>query len=204
MFPLSQEGLSEDSLNKITENLKDTDMTMSAANEGLGMDDEYWDDLEGAADETEDEDEDEDADEDAAELYELELAWEYDLPILTDQTLSSETSTDHAPETASLDVPSVIQSQHTVNSAQSVDHILVDRFPDPAAGAPVFDEHWNTFYADYQNHLGNRVNPYVPFQSKLDWEFARWAKLHGPSSTAISELLKLDGVSTLLMTIKLK
>ncbi|KIL54452.1 hypothetical protein M378DRAFT_29088, partial [Amanita muscaria Koide BX008] len=35
---------------------------------------------------------------------------------------------------------------------------------------------------------------YAPFSSKLDWEIARWAKLHGPSSAAVTELLQIEGV----------
>jgi hypothetical protein len=36
---------------------------------------------------------------------------------------------------------------------------------------------------------------YAPFASELEWEFARWAKLRGPSSTAVTELLGIKGVS---------
>ncbi|THG93027.1 hypothetical protein EW026_g8086 [Hermanssonia centrifuga] len=35
---------------------------------------------------------------------------------------------------------------------------------------------------------------YAPFASRLDWEVARWAKLRGPGSTALSDLLSIDGV----------
>lgn len=38
-------------------------------------------------------------------------------------------------------------------------------------------------------------NPYRPFASKLDWEIARWAKTRGPGSTALTELLSIEGVS---------
>jgi hypothetical protein len=37
-------------------------------------------------------------------------------------------------------------------------------------------------------------NVWAPFISKMDWEIARWAKLRGPSSTAFTELLNIDGV----------
>ncbi|KAI0311688.1 hypothetical protein OF83DRAFT_1177336 [Amylostereum chailletii] len=37
-----------------------------------------------------------------------------------------------------------------------------------------------------------------PFASKMDWEVARWAKLRGPSSTALSELLSIEGLRDLL------
>jgi hypothetical protein len=42
--------------------------------------------------------------------------------------------------------------------------------------------------------LSNKDNPYVPFSSKLEWEIARWAKFRGPSSTAVSELMGIEGV----------
>ena len=52
-------------------------------------------------------------------------------------------------------------------------------------------------YKKYANGLGlpNQENPYLPFTSRLDWEFARWAKLRGPGSTAVSQLISIPGVS---------
>lgn len=52
-------------------------------------------------------------------------------------------------------------------------------------------------YTTYQSSLGAaaRDNPWYPFQSKLDWEVAKWAKLRGPGDTAFSELLAIEGVS---------
>lgn len=40
-------------------------------------------------------------------------------------------------------------------------------------------------------------NLYKPFVSQMDWEVAKWAKLRGSGSTAFSELLAIDGVSSL-------
>ncbi|KAG5221678.1 Para aminobenzoic acid synthetase [Salix suchowensis] len=37
-------------------------------------------------------------------------------------------------------------------------------------------------------------NSWAPFASKIDWEVVRWAKLHGPGSTAFSGLLQIDGL----------
>lgn len=51
-------------------------------------------------------------------------------------------------------------------------------------------------YAGYRHKFADsEANFWAPFTSQLDWEVARWAKLRGPGSTALSELLKLDGVS---------
>ena len=47
----------------------------------------------------------------------------------------------------------------------------------------------------YQSRLPDNTMTWAPFSSKLDWEIARWAKLRGPSSTAFSELLAIEGVS---------
>jgi len=53
----------------------------------------------------------------------------------------------------------------------------------------------------YLNAVGNDENPYAPFCSKLEWDIARWAKLRGPSSTAFSELMEIEGVSTSLSNV---
>lgn len=59
-------------------------------------------------------------------------------------------------------------------------------------------------HAKYQQALNSPAsNTYHPFQSRLEWEFARWAKFRGPSSTAVSELLGIEGVSVLIMLLSL-
>lgn len=47
----------------------------------------------------------------------------------------------------------------------------------------------------YSASLGDTNNIYAPFSSRLEWEIASWAKLRGPSSTAFSELMDIEGVS---------
>lgn len=54
--------------------------------------------------------------------------------------------------------------------------------------------------AGTHQHSASATNPYAPFLSKLDWEVARWAKLRGPGSTALSELTGIEGVSGGLST----
>ena len=46
----------------------------------------------------------------------------------------------------------------------------------------------------YISQLGNPENPFSPFSSKIEWEIAHWAKTRGPSSTAFTELMSIDGV----------
>ena len=50
----------------------------------------------------------------------------------------------------------------------------------------------------YQGKVGQGDQPanlYAPFSSQIDWEFAKWAKLRGPTSTAVTDLLNIPGVS---------
>jgi hypothetical protein len=46
----------------------------------------------------------------------------------------------------------------------------------------------------YSNEVGAHQNFYTPFTSELDWKFARWAKLRGPGSTSVTELMAIEGV----------
>lgn len=49
---------------------------------------------------------------------------------------------------------------------------------------------------EYTNEIGVSDNPYRPFSSKIEWEIARWAKIRGPSSTAFTELMNIEGVGS--------
>ncbi|KAL0955348.1 hypothetical protein HGRIS_001597 [Hohenbuehelia grisea] len=46
----------------------------------------------------------------------------------------------------------------------------------------------------YASGIPTENNPYAPFLSRIDWEVAQWAKLRGPGSTALTELLQIPGV----------
>lgn len=50
---------------------------------------------------------------------------------------------------------------------------------------------------EYTNKIGVSDNPYRPFSSKIEWEIARWAKTRGPSSTAFTELMNIEGVCSI-------
>lgn len=72
---------------------------------------------------------------------------------------------------------------------------VIVRFPSARAGEVIQDEEQSGYEA-YGKQLGTKDggNAYAPFHSKLDWDFARWAKLRGPGSTAATELMGIDGV----------
>ena len=70
----------------------------------------------------------------------------------------------------------------------------IEPFPLASAGAPILDSiHGLSGFESYQWAIGNN-NSYAPFRSKLDWDIAKWAKLRGPSSSAVTELLEIEGV----------
>ena len=83
----------------------------------------------------------------------------------------------------------------TFPNPQSGTRIEITHFPLKSAGAPITNAaHQPTHYEAYHVMLSNADNSYAPFCSKIDWEIARWAKIHGPSSTAVSELLAIESV----------
>ena len=46
----------------------------------------------------------------------------------------------------------------------------------------------------YTSQVGNQDNLFSPFSSKIEWEIAYWTKTRGPSSTAFTELMSIEGV----------
>ncbi|KAF8995953.1 hypothetical protein BDQ17DRAFT_1330296 [Cyathus striatus] len=53
--------------------------------------------------------------------------------------------------------------------------------------------------ADHEDHnVASSLNPWAPFNSRINWEVAKWTKCQGPSSTAFSELLSIDGLHEVL------
>ena len=83
---------------------------------------------------------------------------------------------------------------------------FVSQFPSARAGECVESEQ-RSGYEGYKETLGVDAadsNIYSPFNSKIDWEFARWAKLQGVGSTSATELMGIEGVRlcyTLIMAL---
>ncbi|KAI0648469.1 hypothetical protein C8Q79DRAFT_1045282, partial [Trametes meyenii] len=83
--------------------------------------------------------------------------------------------------------------------AQIRSRTYIVRFPGGLAGAPLSHSRAPTEYQTYKDASdASQDNPYGPFVSKVDWEFARWAKLRGPGSTAVTELLVIEEIPRLL------
>ncbi|KDQ20398.1 hypothetical protein BOTBODRAFT_100224 [Botryobasidium botryosum FD-172 SS1] len=74
------------------------------------------------------------------------------------------------------------------------------KFTKGNAGAPIDGAHalpeYEVLYARLDGH--DPANVYAPFTSEMDWKFAKWAKLRGPSSTAVAELLDMPGFAQML------
>ncbi|TFK86346.1 hypothetical protein K466DRAFT_576448 [Polyporus arcularius HHB13444] len=71
-------------------------------------------------------------------------------------------------------------------------------FPGVDAGATINEPRERTAYEEFQAAHAEGDNPYAPFLSHLDWEVAKWAKMRGPGSTAVTELLQIKDLVTLL------
>lgn len=65
-------------------------------------------------------------------------------------------------------------------------------YPSSHAGDSVGQE--NTMDSRYVQAINGASNVWAPFNSKVDWEVAQWAKLRGLGSTAFSDLLAIEGV----------
>ncbi|KAI9451738.1 hypothetical protein BJY52DRAFT_1154329 [Lactarius psammicola] len=82
----------------------------------------------------------------------------------------------------------------TPDHAQQDGAPFIEHFPLGSAGAPISDVGQSVpGYQALQDNVGSD-NIWYPFRSQCDWDFARWAKNRGPSSTAVTELLAIDGL----------
>ena len=110
-----------------------------------------------------------------------------------DDSESELTESDSSSSATSLSISTT--GPHTTLSSNQ--HIYIKQFPSPFAGIPVKVAGSEPVYIQYARQLGRLDNPWAPFNSKLDWEIARWAKIRGPGSTAVTDLLRIDGVCCL-------
>ncbi|KAG2344878.1 hypothetical protein BDR05DRAFT_1016338 [Suillus weaverae] len=74
------------------------------------------------------------------------------------------------------------------------DGITIVQYPDGRAGQPIPQADICNANTAYATVINDTTNLYAPFNSRVDWEIARWAKLCGPTSTAFSDLLGINEV----------
>ncbi len=78
---------------------------------------------------------------------------------------------------------------------QGVSTLVVDKFPFGSPGVPISDRPQGSPASAHESrHATSMDSPWAPFKSELDWITARWAKMRGPSSTAMTQLLAMPGV----------
>jgi hypothetical protein len=81
-------------------------------------------------------------------------------------------------------------------SSQPEPPVEIEPFPSESAGRPIrvsqaagAEDSENNCQQDGSDDV------FEPFKSRLEWEVVKWAKLRGSSSTALTELLAIEGVS---------
>ena len=77
---------------------------------------------------------------------------------------------------------------------------MIDHFSSSSPGSPIPTDSGHSLELEHMLfQAAIRATPsgniWSPFKSKMNWEIAHWAKLPGPMSTIISDLLNIDGVS---------
>lgn len=167
--------------------------------------DEYDDDQQGPAEESEEERRQEDTESqdddevDAANL-EAEAGWEPPPPATIPRAPAEPTTSTESSQDANVNggygAPDRAAQSRAHEHLQTKTYSV--RFPSNHAGAPIQRGRERSAYEQFQGRIDAvNANPYAPFASRIDWEVARWAKMRGPGSTAVSELLAIEEVSTL-------
>ncbi|KAJ7897902.1 hypothetical protein B0H14DRAFT_3581502 [Mycena olivaceomarginata] len=118
--------------------------------------------------------------------------WEPDRPAQHDQ---QDTEME---DVATPTAPAAVRERRKMAEDRFHETPIIVRYPSERAGEEITDERSPSAEDQYSAALGRSNNIYAPFNSKVDWEVARWAKLRGSGSTAFTDLLKIDGVAQML------
>jgi hypothetical protein len=76
-----------------------------------------------------------------------------------------------------------------------------EEYPLASAGSSFTQNHFSTDDEENRRNV-SADGVYGPFQSRMNWEFARWAKYESISSNALTRLLSVDGISYLIYHIE--
>jgi hypothetical protein len=91
-------------------------------------------------------------------------------------------------------VPPAHPPQPDADTPDADTPLVIDRFPHGNPGAPIPGARQGS-YQRSQEAFGASV--WAPFRSQCDWEVARWAKMRGPTSSAMQDLLAIPEVRAL-------
>ena len=106
----------------------------------------------------------------------------------SDQLMVNETPSDLRSQPDQAEVG----DQADAVGSESVSAVEVEEFPFGRPGAPIPGRAQDP--SEYESQAASVGSVWAPFRSQLEWDVARWAKLRGGSSTAVSELLAIPGV----------
>ncbi|KAJ6553786.1 hypothetical protein DFH09DRAFT_924695 [Mycena vulgaris] len=126
----------------------------------------------------------------AAEEAQIGDGWEPARPVPNGQEEDSDME-----ELPPVDnTPAPIRETRQIAEDRFHEEPVVVKFPGNRAGEKISEERSASAEQQYSDALGKSSNIYAPFASKMDWDIARWAKLRGSGSTALTDLLKIEGV----------
>jgi hypothetical protein len=83
-------------------------------------------------------------------------------------------------------------AQPELVNPESQPSLIIERFPFGNPGIPI-DGHGDSSMGE-PSQADPHGARWAPFRSELDWRFAQWAKAQGPSSSALTDLLRLPEV----------
>ena len=92
------------------------------------------------------------------------------------------------------DQPAILDGTHPIVDGDW----HVEEYPLASAGAPLASPNSFTTEDEKGQRNASANGLYAPFQSRMDWEFGRWAKYECISSNALTRLLSIDGISYLI------
>jgi len=107
-------------------------------------------------------------------------------------TTPDQPSIDKSPDV--LDVPEQLSNDMEAGNAEPMPTVVIEHFPSASAGAPIHGMPCGSIYGSQQGT--DRDSIWSPFTSECDWLFARWAKMHGPTTSSVTELLVILEVRT--------
>ena len=117
---------------------------------------------------------------------------------------SNQTTVDMAPQIPELTEqydPTEVEDEVDLTPPQTLSEEFIDNFPFGNPGMPIREKRQGLSVHGSWEAMSSG-SPWAPFQSELEWNIARWVKMHGRTSSAAAELLAIPGVcaSQLLIT----
>ncbi|KAH9013253.1 hypothetical protein EDB84DRAFT_1444325 [Lactarius hengduanensis] len=121
------------------------------------------------------------------------LVQEFDHCTNPDQGLSASPDQPDLPQSSGSLPSGPAWPLHSEPSDTNGPQLIIDRFPHGSPGAPIPGTlQGSHVYQSSEEVFGSSV--WAPFRSQCDWEIARWAKMRGPTSSAVADILAIPEV----------